>query len=222
LCEALDDASIHVDLNRFPDFPENLAASGGRARIAADFNRLHSDHVALFERSRALLPAAAALAEAAISVLKSGGKLLLAGNGGSAADSQHIATELTVRFETKRRALAAIALTTDTSAITAAGNDLGFDQIFARQVAALGRAGDMFIGISTSGTSPNVIEALRFARMNGLVTACLTGRGGGGIAAERLADHCLTVPSDVTARIQEVHIFLGHLICAAVDTAFAE
>jgi len=191
-------------------------------QIAASFNRLHADHIALFERSRPLLAPAAALAEAAISVLKSGGKLLLAGNGGSAADSQHIATELTVRFETTRRGLAAIALTTDTSAITAVANDLGFDRIFARQVEALGRPGDMFLGITTSARSPNVIEALLTARANGLRTACLTGRDGGTIAAEGLADHCLVVPSDVTARIQEMHIFLGHLVCAAVDGAFTE
>jgi D-sedoheptulose 7-phosphate isomerase len=190
--------------------------------IAASFNRLHADHMALFERARPLLAATAAIAEAAISVLKSGGKLLLAGNGGSAADSQHIATELTVRFETTRRGLPAIALTTDTSAMTAAANDLGFDRIFARQVEALGRPGDLFIGITTSGTSPNVIEALRVARRNGLATACLTGRDGGAVVAGRLADHCLVVPSDVTARIQEMHIFLGHLLCAAVDGAFTE
>jgi D-sedoheptulose 7-phosphate isomerase len=190
--------------------------------IAASFNRLHADHMALFERSRPLLAAAVALAEAAISVLKGGGKLLFAGNGGSAADSQHIATELIVRFETKRRGLAAIALTTDSSALTAAGNDFGFDRIFARQVEALGRPGDLFIGITTSGTSPNVVEALRVARKHGLRTACLTGRNGGIVAAEGLADHCLVVRSDVTARIQEMHIFLGHLVCAAIDGAFVE
>ena len=210
-------------MNRFPEFPESLAeASPDRTRIAADFNRLYGDHLSLFERLGPLLAATVALAEAAISVLRAGGKLLLAGNGGSAADSQHIATELTVRFETRRRGLAAIALTTDTSTLTAASNDLGFDRVFARQIEALGRAGDLFIGITTSGSSQNVIEALRIARETGLRTACLTGRDGGVIAAERLADHCLIVPSDTTARIQEVHIFLGHLVCAAVDSAFAE
>ena len=190
--------------------------------IAANFNRLYDDHVALFERSRPLLAAAAELAEAAISVLKGGGKLLFAGNGGSAADSQHFATELIVRFETTRRALPAIALTTDSSAITAAGNDLGFDNIFARQIEALGRPGDLFIGITTSGTSTNIVTALRAARRIGLRTACLTGRKGGIITAESLADHCLVVPSDVTARIQEMHVFLGHLLFAAIDSAFAE
>ncbi len=191
-------------------------------QIAALFHRLHADHIALFERSRPLLAATAALAEAAISVLRDGGKLLLAGNGGSAADSQHIATELTVRFETARRGLAAIALTTDSSALTAAGNDFGFERIFARQIEALARPGDLFLGITTSGSSPNVVEALRTARRRGLRTACLTGRDGGVIAADGLAEHCLVVPSDVTARIQEMHIFLGHLVCAAIDGAFAE
>jgi D-sedoheptulose 7-phosphate isomerase len=209
-------------LNRIPEFPESLAAGPDRAEAAADFARLYADHAAVFERSRVLLPAAAALAEAAISVLKSGGKILFAGNGGSAGDSQHLATELTGRFETTRRGLPAIALTTDSSILTAAANDFGFDLVFARQVEALGRAGDLFIGITTSGTSKNVIEALRVARASGLVTACFTGRDGGAIAAQGLADHCLIVPSDVTARIQEVHIFLGHLICAAVDRAFPE
>ena len=114
-----------------------------------------------------------------------------------------------------------LALTTDTSALTAAGNDLGFEQIFARQVAALGRKGDLLIGLTTSGDSPNVVAALRTARQNGLVTACLTGRDGGEVAKRQLADHCLIVPSDNTARIQEVHILIGHMVCAAVDAAFA-
>jgi D-sedoheptulose 7-phosphate isomerase len=154
-------------------------------------------------------------------VLRAGGKLLLCGNGGSAADSQHIATELTVRFEMDRPGLAAIALTTDSSALTAAANDLGFEQVFARQVAALGRKGDLLIGLTTSGTSPNIVAALKAARAGGLVTACLTGRNGGAIAKEKLADHCLVVPSDNTARIQEMHIFIGHFLCAAIDAAFA-
>lgn len=190
--------------------------------LVADFERLVDEHLRCVERSKALLAHAVILAEAAISVLRSGGKLLLCGNGGSAADSQHIATELTVRFETARRALPAIALTTDTSALTAAGNDLGFDQVFARQIAALGQKGDLLIGLTTSGNSPNVIEALKTGRAMGLVTACLTGRDGGRIAAESLAEHCLTVPSDSTARIQEMHILTGHLLCAAVDAAVDE
>ena len=191
-----------------------------RAVVDRLFERLYGDHLAAFEASRPLLADTATLAEAVISVLEAGGKVLLCGNGGSAADAQHIATEFTVRFETTRRGLPAIALTTDTSALTAAGNDLGYDQVFARQVEALGRAGDMLIGITTSGHSPNIRAALVAARAGGLGTACLTGRDGGEIARDGLADHCLVVPHPSTARIQEIHIFLGHLLCAAVDAAF--
>lgn len=195
--------------------------SPNRAGLAAQFERLLGDHLATVERARSLLAPAETLAKTAISVLQAGGKLLLCGNGGSAADSQHIATELTVRFEADRPALPALALTTDSSALTAAGNDLGFDQVFSRQVAALGRKGDLLIGLTTSGDSPNIVAALKMARQQGLVTACLTGRDGGEVAREKLADHCLIVPSDNTARIQEVHILIGHLVCAAVDMAFA-
>jgi D-sedoheptulose 7-phosphate isomerase len=191
-----------------------------RTATAVLFDRLYDDHRAAFERTRPLLAPTAALAEAVISVLGAGGKLLLCGNGGSAADAQHIATEFTVRYETTRRGLSAIALTTDTSALTAAGNDLGFVRIFARQVEALGRPGDMLIGFTTSGHSPNVSAALIAAREIGLITACFTGRDGGEVAAMGLADHCLIVPHDRTARIQEMHIFLGHLLCAAADEAF--
>ncbi|HET7717534.1 MAG TPA: D-sedoheptulose 7-phosphate isomerase [Bauldia sp.] len=191
-----------------------------RPAVADLFDRLYGEHLAAFERARPLLAPTAVLAEAVISVLRAGGKLLLCGNGGSAADAQHLATEFTVRFETTRRGLPAIALTTDTSALTAASNDLGYANVFARQVEALGRPGDMLIGITTSGRSPSISAALIAARRLGLVTACLTGRDGGEVAAKALADHCLIVPDGKTARIQEVHIFLGHLLCAAADEAF--
>lgn len=197
------------------------AVSPARLPLAALFGRLLDDHLATAERARPLLEPAAALAEAAISVLRAGGKLLLCGNGGSAADSQHIATELTIRFERDRRGLPAIALTTDSSSLTAAGNDFGFERVFARQVEALGRPGDLLIGITTSGSSPNVVAALQAARAGGLLTSCLSGRDGGRVAADKLADHCLIVPSASTARIQEVHIFLLHALCLAVDEAFA-
>lgn len=190
------------------------------ASLDALFDRLHADHLAVFQRARPLLRPTAALADAVISVLRAGGKLLLCGNGGSAADAQHIATEFTVRFETSRRGLPAIALTTDTSTLTAASNDLGYAQVFARQVEALGRPGDMLIGLTTSGRSPNVTAALITARAMGLITACLTGRDGGEVVERGLADHSLVVPDETTARIQEVHIFLGHLVCAAADQAF--
>lgn len=157
----------------------------------------------------------AALVRTCSDSLREGGKLLLFGNGGSAADAQHIATELAVRYSADRRALAAVALTTDTSLLTAAGNDLGFERIFARQIEALGRAGDVALGISTSGKSPNVLLALRQAREQGLRTAGLTGGDGGSLPS--LVDHCLTVPSTVTARIQEMHITLGHMLCQALE-----
>jgi D-sedoheptulose 7-phosphate isomerase len=137
------------------------------------------------------------------------------GNGGSAADAQHLATELTIRYKKNRAAIAAIALTTDSSALTAAGNDLGFEQIFARQIEALGKPGDVAIGISTSGTSPNVIAALKQAKTLGLVTGALGGKGGGDLA--QVADHLLVVPSDTTARIQEMHIMLGQMLCGALE-----
>ena len=192
------------------------------SRVAVErlFDRFYDDHLAAFEATKSLLGPAATLAEAVISVLAAGGKILLCGNGGSAADAQHIATEFTVRFETTRRGLPAIALTTDTSALTAAANDLGYERVFARQVEALGRPGDMLIGITTSGHSPNISAALVAAREGGLVTVCLTGRDGGEVTEKALADHCLVVPHSSTARIQEMHIFIGHLICAAADAAF--
>lgn len=150
--------------------------------------------------------------------LKSGGKILLFGNGGSAADSQHIAAEFIGRFQKERRGLAAIALTTDTSTLTALGNDYGFDIIFSRQIEALGQAGDVAIGISTSGNSKNILEAIKKAKALGLVTIVLTG-GNGGLLAP-LADIKLIVPSTVTARVQESHITIAHTICELVEQEF--
>ena len=148
--------------------------------------------------------------------LEQNGKILFFGNGGSAADAQHLATELSVRYVADRPAIAAIALTTDSSTLTAAGNDLGFERIFARQIEALGRPGDVAIGISTSGNSPNVRAALEQARSAGLVTVALTGRDGGNLP--EVADHCLIVPATVTSRIQEMHILLGHMLCGALES----
>lgn len=164
-----------------------------------------------------LADAFAGLTVACVTSLRGNGKLLFFGNGGSAADAQHLAAELTVRYKTKRAAIAAIALTTDTSALTAAGNDLGFERVFARQIEALARPGDVAIAISTSGTSPNVIAALRQAKAMQLVTAALGGKGGGNLKG--LADHLLVVPSDSTARIQEMHITLGQMLCGAIEIA---
>ena len=157
----------------------------------------------------------AGLVSACAQSIRAGGKLMFFGNGGSAGDAQHLATELTIRYKQDRAAIAAIALTTDSSTLTAAGNDFGFERIFARQIEALGKAGDVAIGISTSGKSPNVIAALKQAKAMGLVTAALGGKGGGDMAG--LADHLLTVPSDTTARIQEMHILLGQMLCGALE-----
>lgn len=144
-----------------------------------------------------------------------GNKILFFGNGGSAADCQHLATELTIRYKADRAPIAAIALTTDSSALTAGGNDLGFDQVFARQLDALGKEGDIAIGISTSGNSPNVLEALKTARSKGMVTVGLSGRDGGKM--HDVCDILLVVPSNTTARIQEMHITLGQMLCGALE-----
>jgi D-sedoheptulose 7-phosphate isomerase len=174
------------------------------------------EHAAVLRATREALAAEfRKLVAAALSAVKGGGKLLFFGNGGSAGDAQHLATELTVRYIKNREPIAAIALTTDTSALTAIGNDLGFDRLFSRQVEALGRRGDLAIGITTSGNSPNVIEALKSANRRGLTAAALTGRGGG--AVKGLADPCLVVPSNTTARIQEMHIMLGQMLCGALE-----
>jgi D-sedoheptulose 7-phosphate isomerase len=159
------------------------------------------------------------LVEAAVKCIEGGGKILFFGNGGSAADAQHLATELTVRYIKNRKAIAAVALTTDTSALTAIGNDLGFDELFARQVEAIGRKGDLIVAITTSGQSPNVLKALETARGMGIVCAALTGKGGGELAKRKLADICLVVPSNTTARIQEMHITLGQMMCGALERA---
>ncbi len=155
------------------------------------------------------------LAELCVEALRRGGKLLLFGNGGSAADAQHLSAELTIRFVRHRRALAAMALTTDTSALTACANDYGFDTVFARQIEALGRPGDVAIGFSTSGQSPNVICALDAARRAGIASAAFGGNSGGGLKG--IADPLIVVPSTVTARIQEMHILLGHVLCAEIE-----
>src|SRR5438876_6667151 len=152
--------------------------------------------------------------------LRAGGKLLLFGNGGSAADAQHLAAEFVGRFVRERAGLPAIALTTDSSILTAVGNDYGFDQIFARQVQALGRPGDVAIAISTSGNSPNIIEGVKAARKGYLKTIGLSGKDGGLLAAE--ADVVITIASTSTARIQECHITIGHLLCELTEEALAE
>ena len=168
---------------------------------------------------KSLVPVIDRVATLLIEVLESGHKILLFGNGGSAADSQHIAAELVGKLLVKRRALPAIALTTDTSNLTALGNDFGYEKIFQRQVEALGREGDVAIGLSTSGDSPNVLEAVRTAHQLKLKTVGLTGRKGGALAG--LVDHAIIVPSDSTQRIQESHITIGHILCELIEAHFA-
>jgi D-sedoheptulose 7-phosphate isomerase len=184
--------------------------------LTAYFKAEFAEHHDVARRSEAALSGAfAGLVSACATSIRGGGKLMLFGNGGSAGDAQHIATELTVRYKSDRAAIAAIALTTDTSALTAIGNDLGFERLFARQIEALGRPGDIAVAISTSGQSPNILAALRQAKAMRLVTAAFGGKGGGGMVG--LADHLLVVPSDTTARIQEMHITLGQMRCGALE-----
>lgn len=150
--------------------------------------------------------------------LAKGGKILIFGNGGSAADAQHIAAELTGRYKKNRRALPAIALSVDTSALTAIGNDFGFEEIFSRQVEALANKGDLLIGISTSGNSKNVINALKMTKNLGCRSISLSGKGGGTMS--EISDVNIVIPSNDTPRIQEMHILIGHIICQSVDNVY--
>ena len=186
-----------IDLDAFfeAEFAEHMAvAAAVRGALAAPFRQLVGHGVR---------------------TVQGGGKILFFGNGGSAADAQHLATELTVRYVRDRAPIAALALTTDTSALTAIGNDLGYDQVFARQIQALARPGDLALAITTSGKSRNVVLALQAARDLGVVPAALAGKGGGALPG--LADPLLVVPSETTARIQEMHITLGQMFCGALE-----
>ena len=175
------------------------------------------------QAAQVLAEPTAQAAELLFNTLANDGKFLICGNGGSAADAQHFAAEMTGRFEKERMELAAIALTTDTSALTAIGNDYGFDHVFSKQVRALGRKGDVLVGISTSGNSGNVIEAIKAAHENGMHVIALTGRDGGKIAhLLKEGDVLLNVPYPRTARIQEVHILLIHAICDCIDAMLTE
>lgn len=167
-----------------------------------------------------LIAVAGTAAQACIDSLRRGGKVLFAGNGGSAADAQHMAGEFVSRFAFDRPGLPAIALTTDTSILTAIGNDYGYEKLFARQVQAHGNKGDVFVGYSTSGKSPNIILAFEEARARGLVTVGLTGNRGGPM--RQLCDHLLEVPSADTPKIQEGHLVLGHIICGLVESTLFE
>ena len=172
--------------------------------------------IRLHERLRAQDPELILAAAGAITnALRRGGKVLIFGNGGSAADAQHVAAELMGRFRRERRALPAVALTTDTSILTSIGNDYSYEVVFARQVEGLGRPGDIALGISTSGRSPNVVAAFKKAKAAGLITIALTGRDGGPVG--EAADIHLNVPDDSTARVQEVHRTILHIVCELVE-----
>jgi D-sedoheptulose 7-phosphate isomerase len=176
--------------------------------------RVLKEAAAAHERMAANAAPIVAVATAISASLKQGGTVLVFGNGGSAADAQHFAAELLGRFEKERRAWPAIALTTDTSALTAIGNDYGFERVFARQLEGLGKKGDVAIGISTSGNSPNVLRALETANARGLISVALTGRGG---EAGKLAAHHIAVPEERTARVQEIHATVLHVICELIE-----
>lgn len=175
------------------------------------------EHLELFHSLAPLSPAVERAASLIAAALQGGRKLLLCGNGGSAADSQHIAAEMTGRFIKDRRPLAAVALSTDTSALTSIANDYSFDEVFSRQVMALGGRGDCLLAISTSGNSRNIMRAADAARAAGMQVIGLLGRDGGALRA--LCDVAIVVPSQTTARIQEAHIFIGHSLCALVEQA---
>ena len=165
--------------------------------------------------NEALLDVITEVARACVDVYKKGRKTLLAGNGGSAADAQHIAAELVGRYGFDRPSIPSLALTTDTSNLTAIGNDYGYDQVFSRQLEGMGVEGDLFIGISTSGNSQNVINAFESAKKKGITTVALVGRDGGKMA--QMADFAIVVPSNATPRIQESHILIGHIICDIIE-----
>lgn len=190
----MNDALAQVVAQQFGESAENLR------RMAQD---------------AALVGIVGQVVSACVEALRRGNKILFAGNGGSAADAQHLAAELVSRYAYDRPGLPAFALTTDTSALTAIGNDYGYEHLFSRQLEAVGAAGDVFFGISTSGRSFNVLKALDAARAKGLVTVGMSGRGGGQMA-ER-CDYLLRVPSDSTPRIQEGHIAIGHAICQSIE-----
>ncbi|HUF74289.1 MAG TPA: phosphoheptose isomerase [Gammaproteobacteria bacterium] len=181
-----------------------------------------ADSIATKQASLSIAAEIGRAGELLVERLRQGRKVLSCGNGGSAADAQHFSSELLGRFEAERRSLPAIALTTDTSTLTAVANDYGFDHVFSRQVSSLGESGDLLLAISTSGNSRNVLAAIGAAHENGMAVIALTGRDGGRIAGLlRSPDVEIRVPSDRTARIQEVHLLIIHCLCDLIDEAFA-
>lgn len=184
------------------------------------FAKAIAEHLGVVRELESQTPLLASIANDMAAALRRGGKVLWCGNGGSAADSQHLAAELVGRFRRERRGLASVALTTDTSILTSLANDYGYECVFARQVEALGAAGDVIVGISTSGNSQNVLRALMAARNLRLVTVAFTGAGGGKLAS--FADHLFAVESRDTARIQEAHILAGHMLCDWIEVDLVE
>ena len=182
------------------------------------FQSVLKEHIAIITALKNLENEISNIGLKMVECLQHDGKILLMGNGGSAADAQHIAAEIVVRYQKNRRALPAIALTTDTSILTATGNDFSFKQIFSRQIEALAEQKDIIIGISTSGESENVILAFQVAKEKGANTILLTGKKGGTLA--KISDHTIKVPSNVTARIQEAHILIGHFLCEYIESKF--
>ncbi|MGH1404576.1 MAG: D-sedoheptulose 7-phosphate isomerase [Alphaproteobacteria bacterium] len=173
-------------------------------------------HTACLEQTgKELLSPFKSVLDACEHAIRDGKKILFFGNGGSAADAQHLATELSVRYIKDRAPIAALALTTDTSTLTAAGNDMGFEHIFSRQIDAIGNEGDVAIAISTSGKSPNIVHALEIAKQKNITTIGLSGRDGGFMPP--FCDHMLIIPSESTARIQEMHIMIGHMLCGGLE-----
>lgn len=168
-------------------------------------------------RDAALLAQVERLAEACLRSLRAGGKIIFAGNGGSFADAQHLSAEFISRFQFDRAPLASLALATNSSAISAIGNDYGYDQVFARELEAVAKPGDVYVPITTSGNSRNILESIRVAARLDVRTVCLTGESGG--AAKELCE-CLCIPSQQTARIQECHILLGHIVCGLVESLY--
>lgn len=176
-------------------------------------------HIKVIESLEPLIPTIQKIAESMVACIRNGGRVYWAGNGGSAADCQHLAAELVGRFERERKALPSIALTTDTSVLTSIGNDYGYDRVFSRQVEALCTPNDVLVGISTSGNSVNILAAVRACKQTGTKSIGFAGRDGGSLATE--ADTCLIIPSENTARIQEAHILVGHIICDWIESALA-
>jgi D-sedoheptulose 7-phosphate isomerase len=204
--------TIGVDWTPTSFFEGRMANYPDRETV---FDKAIAEHLDVIRSVQEQIDVLESIARVMAEALHRGGQILWCGNGGSAADSQHLAAEIVGRFRRERRGLPSIALTTDTSILTAIANDYGYEAVFSRQIEALGRAGDVLVGISTSGNSHNVIAALEIAKVQGLATVAFTGAGGGRMGA--LADHLFAVDSRDTARVQEAHILAGHMICDWVE-----